>query len=393
MRTSTTIGRQSFNFTRDSTDFQTTSAGTHGPTARGDLAHRYRTRCHLFSAGERIVSPAEYTEEDLGSLEDDPTPKLQRVEAVLFLSRDGISSRKLARLAGLADATEARTLIRELNDSYDRQGCAFRVEDVAGGYVVFTRSQFATWLNKLGHTAVQRKLSQTAMETLSIVAYRQPVLRAEIEAIRGVSCSELLKQLMELDLVRISGRSEDLGRPYLYGTTRRFLQMFGLRSVDRLPRMAWVNEPHSEHAVTDPTERQLEAEDSTMTYSVKESTELEEDQASNEIIDPSTSSPRPNSKGAAAEIEDDEDGWGEAEDADYDDDEEEDSDSDSEDGELEDDDWDEDDDEEEVDEEESEWQEVGDDDDGWVEEDDDESDDDDEEDWGEEEEEEGETWD
>lgn len=391
MRTATTIGRQSFNFTRDSADFPTTSAATLGSIVRGELAHRLHRRCHLLRAEDRTDSVDGLSECGEHQLESDSTPKLQRVEAVLFLSKDGISSRKLARLAGLADATEARTLIRELNDSYDSQGSAYRVEDVAGGYVVFTRSQFATWLNKLGHTAVQRKLSQTAMETLSIVAYRQPVLRAEIEAIRGVSCSELLKQLMELDLVRISGRSEDLGRPYLYGTTRRFLQMFGLRSVDRLPRMAWVNEPQTEHAVADPTGRQLEAEDSTMTYSVIDSSQLEEAQESANIIAntaESTGSGRSKSSRAKAAIEDDDDGWVEEEDVDYDDDEE------LADDEAEDEDWDDEDedDEEELDEEESEWQEVGDDDDGWVEEDDDEeSDDDDEEEWGEEEEDE--EWD
>jgi len=77
---------------------------------------------------------------------------------------------------------------------------------------------------------------------LAVVAYRQPVLRADVEAIRGVGCIEVLKQLMENELVRISGRSEELGRPYLYGTTSRFLQIFGLRSADRLPRADWVNE-------------------------------------------------------------------------------------------------------------------------------------------------------
>jgi segregation and condensation protein B len=80
------------------------------------------------------------------------------------------------------------------------------------------------------------RLSAPAMETLAVVAYRQPVLRAEVEAIRGVQCGEILRQLMERDLVRIAGRSEELGRPFLYGTTRRFLEVFGLRHLDELPR-------------------------------------------------------------------------------------------------------------------------------------------------------------
>lgn len=106
---------------------------------------------------------------------------------------------------------------------------------------MLTRPQFAPWLRRMRHIPGELRLTQSAMETLAIVAYRQPVPRADIEAIRGVSCGEILKQLMQKDLVRISGRSEDLGRPYLYGTTRFFLQMFGLRSADRLPRSEWIN--------------------------------------------------------------------------------------------------------------------------------------------------------
>ncbi len=169
--------------------------------------------------------------------------KMQMVEAVLFVSKDSLSSRKLAQVAGLADATEARTLVRLLNHRYDSRGRVFRIEEVAGGFCLLTRPQFAPWLRRMRHVPGELRLTQSAMETLAIVAYRQPVPRADIEAIRGVSCGELLKQLMQRDLVRICGRSEDLGRPYLYGTTRTFLQMFGLRSADRLPRSEWINGP------------------------------------------------------------------------------------------------------------------------------------------------------
>lgn len=309
--------------------------------------------------------------------------KIRRVEAVLFLSKEGVSSRKLAKLAGLADATEARTLIRQLNDGFDAEQSPYRVEEIAGGYILLTRPEFALWLGKLGHVSTGRRLSQTAMETLAIVAYRQPVLRAEIEAIRGVSCSEILKQLMEQELVRISGRSEDLGRPYLYGTTRRFLQMFGLRSVDRLPRMAWVNEPQFEHAVVI-EERQSEAEDSAMTRTLP--TQVDEfglgvvaGEALESDADATTALAI---KGTGAKaVDDDDDGWID-EDDDFGDDDDED---------VDDDEWADDEDDEEEDdvgddEEENEWQEVGDDDDGWVDEDDEEEEDDD--DWEEEGEEE-----
>jgi segregation and condensation protein B len=164
------------------------------------------------------------------------------LEGVLFISREVLNTRRLAQLAGLADATEARTLIRRLNERYERVGRAFRIEEVAGGFEMMTKPQFAPWLRKLGHVPQEERLSSAAMETLAIVAYRQPVMRADIEAIRGVSSEEVLKQLMSRDLVRICGRSEELGRPYLYGTTKRFLKMFGLRSLEKLPRADWINE-------------------------------------------------------------------------------------------------------------------------------------------------------
>lgn len=163
-------------------------------------------------------------------------PLLSTLEAILLLAREPLGSRKLAQLAGLADGTEARTLVRALNQLYDAEGCAFRVEEVAGGLQLMSRPKFAPWLRRLQAVPVEVRLSAPAMETLAVVAYRQPVLRAEIEAIRGVQCGEILRQLMERDLVRIVGRSEDLGRPFLYGTTRQFLQAFGLRHLDELPR-------------------------------------------------------------------------------------------------------------------------------------------------------------
>ncbi len=161
-----------------------------------------------------------------------------RVEAVLFLAREPLSLRKLAQSANLADATEARTLLAELRKSYDQRGCAFQVEQLAGGYQLRTRPKFAPWLRPLVPPSEQIRLSPPALETLAVVAYRQPVLRADVEAIRGVACGEILRQLMDRDLLRIVGRSEELGRPLWYGTTKRFLQLFGLCSLDELPLAA-----------------------------------------------------------------------------------------------------------------------------------------------------------
>jgi segregation and condensation protein B len=159
-----------------------------------------------------------------------------RLEAVLFLAREPINTRKLAQLANLADGTEARTLIRRLNEWYDTTGSSFTAEEVAGGFQLLTRPQFGGWLRRACGGPAEVRLSTPALETLAVVAYRQPVMRSEIEAIRGVDCGEILRQLMERGLVRTAGRAEELGRPYLYATTKRCLQLFGLRHLDELPR-------------------------------------------------------------------------------------------------------------------------------------------------------------
>ncbi len=162
-------------------------------------------------------------------------PRLARLEAVLFLAREPLTTRRVAKLAVLADGTEARALIRRLNQQYDRGGSAFRVEQLAGGFQILTRPIFGPWLRRLLQTPIETRLSAPAMETLAVVAYRQPVVRAEIEAVRGVQCGDILRQLMDRDLIRIVSRSDDLGRPLLYGPTKRFLQVFGLRNLDELP--------------------------------------------------------------------------------------------------------------------------------------------------------------
>lgn len=169
-----------------------------------------------------------------------------RLEAVLFLAREPLSLRKLAQSANLADATEARTLLAELRRVYDGRGCAFQVEQLAGGYQLRTRPKFAPWLRPLVPGEVEIRLTPPALETLAVVAYRQPVLRADVEAIRGVACGEILRQLMDRDLLRIVGRSEELGRPLWYGTTRRFLEAFGLSSLEELPLADVLRRPVNE---------------------------------------------------------------------------------------------------------------------------------------------------
>jgi segregation and condensation protein B len=178
------------------------------------------------------------------------TPKMARLEAVLLVADAALSPRRLAQLATLADATEARTLIARLNAAFEQAGTPFRVERVAAGYRLLTLPQFSFWLGKWREREAAFKLSTPALETLTIVAYRQPITRADIEAIRGVQCSEMIKQLMERGLVRIGGEEHSLGRPFLYETTRRFLETFGLRDLEELPLAAKLRRPAGSDAAT-----------------------------------------------------------------------------------------------------------------------------------------------
>lgn len=163
------------------------------------------------------------------------TRKMARLEAVLLVADGAMSFRRLAQLATLADAAEARTLVEKLNAAFDAALCAFRVERVATGVRLMTRPRFAMWLGRLHNRQARQKLSSSMMETLAIVAYRQPIMRAEVEKIRGVASSEMLKQLLERGLIRITGEDDSLGRPFLYGTSRQFLEEFGLGSLDDMP--------------------------------------------------------------------------------------------------------------------------------------------------------------
>jgi segregation and condensation protein B len=129
-----------------------------------------------------------------------------------------------------------RTAIEGLNAQYASTGRSFRVEALAGGWQMLSLPSFGPLLLRLKGERQQTRLSQAALETLAIVAYRQPILRADLEAIRGVACGEVLKSLMDRRLVRIVGRAEEVGRPMLYGTTKEFLRIFGIASLQDLPK-------------------------------------------------------------------------------------------------------------------------------------------------------------
>lgn len=161
--------------------------------------------------------------------------RLARLEAVLLITRDGISAKKLSQQAGLVDGKEAKQLITLLNTSYDATRSAFRIEKTATGYLLMTRPALVTWLDRLHQRQSQMKLSQPSMETLTIIAYQQPITRVGVEAIRGVQSSEMIRQLIDRGLVKVGGEEDSLGRPFLYITTRSFLDMFGIGKIQELP--------------------------------------------------------------------------------------------------------------------------------------------------------------
>ncbi|MDR2641229.1 MAG: SMC-Scp complex subunit ScpB [Planctomycetaceae bacterium] len=176
---------------------------------------------------------------------------LSRVEAVLFLSREPLTLRRIGVLAELPDGVRVRQMLRELNQRYDKQHTAFRIMEVAGGVQLRTRPEFAPWLLRIQEVPIIVRISSPAMETLAVIAYKQPVHRAEIERLRGVQCGDLIRQLLEKNLVKIVGRSEELGRPFFYGTTKYFQQIFGLKNLSDLPDYEMLSQKKQQTEIKD----------------------------------------------------------------------------------------------------------------------------------------------
>ncbi len=158
------------------------------------------------------------------------------IEALLFASEAPLTASDLARADESLDEDEVELLLAELKQEYDAEERAFTIAEIAGGYQLLTRPEYAGVLERYDTVPTASRLSSAALETLAIIAYRQPVGRAEVEEIRGVGAGGVLKTLLERGLVEVVGRGEGLGRPLLYGTTRHFLEHFGFRSLEELPR-------------------------------------------------------------------------------------------------------------------------------------------------------------
>jgi len=168
-----------------------------------------------------------------------PAPEVldPRVEAVLIATDKALSPGRLAEVLELPGSRPVKEAVARLNARYAEGGRSFRIRELAGGYQILTEPEHGEVVARLHRSRSASKLTPAQMETLAIIAYRQPVLRTDVEAIRGAASGEVIRGLMERRLVKIVGRAEELGRPMLYGTTRGFLEAFGLSSLKDLPKI------------------------------------------------------------------------------------------------------------------------------------------------------------
>lgn len=165
------------------------------------------------------------------------------VEALLFAVNDPIPVRKICEIIEGSDVNAVKEIIQQLREEYDTYNRAFQIEEVANGYQLLSRPEYHEWISKTRKKTGESKLSQSALETLAIISYKQPIIRAEIEAIRGVQSGQMIRTLIEKGLAKIAGRDEVLGRPFLYGTTKKFLEHFGLKSIKDLPKIEELEMP------------------------------------------------------------------------------------------------------------------------------------------------------
>lgn len=220
------------------------------------------------------------------SLPRDPDALASVVEAMIFASEEPVPPRTLLRLLyedpakrkksakgpggaplfegegkdegaeptrkkkGEMGQKELRDLVDGLNERYLESGRSFRIVEIAGGFQFATTREYGEYVGLMARDRARRRLSPASLETLSIIAYRQPVTKPEVEAIRGVNCDQVLVSLMERELITISGRAESVGRPLLYGTTDAFLRAFGLNSLSDLPKLRELEELMEEEAVS-----------------------------------------------------------------------------------------------------------------------------------------------
>lgn len=193
------------------------------------------------------------------------------IEALIFASPEPVSWEKIAAIVKESeeelnlDEAVTKEIIHQLNVRYEENGLSFRIEKIGGGYIFATQPRYHPWLSIYQHENAYRRLSQPAIETLAIVAYRQPITKPEVDSIRGVDSGYILRQLMEKMLIKVSGRADSVGKPLLYKTTDHFLKHFGINSVDELPKPREIDEILKDDDMAEHRrmlmERQMELED------------------------------------------------------------------------------------------------------------------------------------
>lgn len=177
-------------------------------------------------------------------------PLIQILECLLLVAGAAVEMERLASVFPELDASEIQRALDELRQEYEERNAGIMLVKVANGYQIRTRPEYAEWIKRFLKPQPQ-KLSQAAMETLAIVAYRQPIMRSEIEFIRGVDSGAVLRQLLERRLVRIAGRKNVAGRPLIYATGKRFLEVFGLKDIKDLPRIKEIEDPSPGQATSE----------------------------------------------------------------------------------------------------------------------------------------------
>ncbi len=158
-------------------------------------------------------------------------------EALIFASEKPITVEQIKKVLDGLDAASINRIIAELKNEYEVQNRGMRIVEIAGGFQMITNSNFAPFLKKLFKNRNSEKLSKPALESLAIIAYKQPLTKAEIESLRNVNVDGVMKSLVDKNLIRICGRKKVPGRPFVFGTTREFLEHFGLKSLQDLPKM------------------------------------------------------------------------------------------------------------------------------------------------------------
>jgi segregation and condensation protein B len=164
------------------------------------------------------------------------------VETLIFASDEPIPAEQIKTLVEDAAIEDIQKTVEELNTEYRNTDRTFHIVHIAGGYQLVTHESYASWVKKLFQGKIKTKLSQAAMEALSVIAFRQPVSKTEVEAIRGVNCDGVVRTLLERRLITISGRGEGPGKPLIYKTTKEFLRYFGVNDIADLPRPREIEE-------------------------------------------------------------------------------------------------------------------------------------------------------